>query len=71
MKWIALCIFVGFVLGWITHYIFIRKPIGTLRIIDHEEMTSVFLELEKELEDVRNRKKVSLRVENSSFNENH
>lgn len=70
MRYIVLCIVIGYVLGLLTFYIFTRKSVGTLRIIDHEEMTSVFLELDRELEEVRSKGKVTLRVENSSYNDN-
>ena len=63
---------VGFFLGWLIAYIWNRThTVGILKFVDHEEMCSVFLELEKELPETRRRKIVSLRVENSSYNENN
>ena len=70
MKYLILCFIVGVILGWFLHYILRQKTVGVIKMIDHDEATSMFLELNEELEEVRKHKRISLRVENSSYNEN-
>lgn len=72
MKFITIAFAAGFILGFLLVYIWNRThTAGILKFVDHEEMVSVFLELEKELPEIRSRKTVTLRVENSSYNENN
>lgn len=62
----------AFIVGLIAGYILghLKKPAGTLKIYEDDHgMTSVFLELERELEDIQNLKSVKLRVEKLPFNE--
>lgn len=67
---IAAAFLVGLIIGYILGHL--KKPVGTLEIYeDEKEMISVFLELERELEDIQNLKTVKLRVEKHSFNEIH
>lgn len=68
---IAIGFAAGFFLGWLATYIWHRtRTIGVLKIVDHEGMSSVFLELEKEFREFRKRNRVTLRVENTSYYEN-
>lgn len=71
IKFLAIGFAAGFILGIITAYIWKRThTVGDLQFVDHEEMVSVFLELEKELPEVRQKKVVTLRVKNTSYYEN-
>ena len=71
MKYLVLCFAAGFFLGLLVVYIWNRKhTLGTLRIYDQEGDVSVFMELECELPELRSKKAVSLRVENTSLYEN-
>lgn len=72
MLYIVIAAGTGFILGMLSVYIWNRThAVGILKFIDHEEMVSVFLELEQDLPVVRKKNRVTVRVENSSFNENH
>ena len=70
MQYYIICVSIGLLVGWFVHYIFAQKPVGVIKMIDHEEAVSMFLELEKDLPQIRSKKKITLRVENSSYNEN-
>lgn len=72
MLYIVIAAGTGFILGMLSVYIWNRThTVGIMKFIDHEEMVSVFLELEQDLPVVRKKNRVTVRVENSSFNENH
>ena len=65
---IAAAFLIGLIAGYILGHL--KKPVGTLKIYEDDHgMISVFLELERELEDIQNLKSVKLRVEKLPFNE--
>lgn len=71
MKFIIIAFAAGFILGFLLVYIWNRThTAGILKFIDHEGMTSAFLELELDFPVVRKKNQVTLRVENTSYYEN-
>lgn len=71
MLYIAIAAAAGFILGTLSVYIWNRThTVGILKFIDHEGMTSAFLELEQDLPVVRKKNRTTLRVENTSYYEN-
>lgn len=71
MLYIAIAAGTGFILGALSVYIWNRThTVGILKFIDHEGMTSAFLELEQDLPVVRKKNRTTLRVENTSYYEN-
>ena len=69
--YIAIAVGIGFILGMLFVYIWNRThTAGILKFIDHEGMTSAFLELELDFPVVRKKNRVMLRVENTSYYEN-
>ena len=60
----------GVLFGSVLVYILSRRTVGILELADHEGDTYIFLRLEKDLPDVRRKRTVHLRVENTSYYEN-
>ena len=71
MKYLILCFLAGLLTGIVFVYIWHRThPIGTLKLYEQDDgMISAFLELEREMNEIKQQKTVNLRVENHSYYE--
>ena len=77
MKYLILCFAAGLIIGALAVYIWNRTHnVGSLLIFDEEDAATigmgpaVWLELEEDFSKFRNKKSVTLRVENRSYYEN-